>query len=39
MEENWRQWKKNLFSRYSKNLFLKEIEEEKNEYKGGIVEE
>jgi len=39
MEENWRQWKKNLFSRYSRNPFLKRMEEEKNEYKGGIIEE
>ena len=39
MEENWRQWKKNLFSRYSRNPFLKRMEEEKYEYKGGIIEE
>ena len=39
MEENWRQWKKNLFSRYSRNPFLKRMEEEKHEYKGGIIEE
>ena len=39
MEENWRQWKKNLFSRYSRNLFLKRMEEEKHKYKGGMIEE
>jgi len=38
MEENWRWWKKNLFSRYSRNPFLKRIEE-KEEYKGGKIEE
>ena len=38
MEENWRQWKKNLFSRYSRNPFLKRMEE-KEEYKGGKIEE
>ena len=31
MEENWRRWKK--------NLFLKRMEEEKYEYKGGMIEE
>ena len=39
MEENWRRWKKNPFSRYSRNLFLKRMEEEKHEYKGGMIEE
>jgi len=39
MEENWRWWKRNLFLRYNRNPFLKKIEEEKNEYKGGIIEE
>jgi len=39
MEENWRQWKKNLFSRYSRNPFLKRIEEETNGYKGGKIKE
>jgi len=39
MEENWRLWKKNLFSRYSRNPFLKRIEEEKHEYKRGKIEE
>jgi len=39
MEENWRKWKRNPFSRYNKNLFLKRIEEEKNKYKGGKIEE
>jgi len=38
MEENWRWWKKNPFSRYNKNLFLKKIKEEE-EYKGGKIEE
>jgi len=33
MEENWRQWKKNPFSRYNKNLFLKKIEEEEEREK------
>ena len=33
MEENWRRLKKNLFSRYSRNRFLKRMEE-KEEYKG-----
>jgi len=39
MEENWRQWKRNLFSRYNRNLFLKRMEEEKNKYEGGKIEE
>jgi len=39
MEENWKQWKKNPFSRYNRNLFLKRIEEKKNEYKGGKIKE
>jgi len=39
MEENWRQWKRNLFSRYNRNPFLKRMEEEKDEYKGGKIEE
>jgi len=39
IEENWRWWKKNPFSKYSRNLFLKRMEEEKYEYKGGIIEE
>jgi len=39
MEENWRRWKKNPFSRYSRNLFLKGMEEEEHEYKGGMIEE
>ena len=39
IEENWRRWKKNLFSKYSRNLFLKRMEEEKYEYKAGIIEE
>ena len=38
MEENWRWWKKNPFSRYSRNPFLKRIEE-REEYKGGKIEE
>jgi len=38
MEENWRQWKKNPFSRYSRNPSLKRMEE-KEEYKGGKIEE
>jgi len=39
IEENWRQWKKNLFSRYNRNLFLKKIEEEQKEYKRKKIEE
>jgi len=39
IEENWKQWKENLFSRYSRNPFLKRMEEAKNEYKGGKIEE
>ena len=39
MEKNWRRWKKNPFSRYNRNPFLKRIEEAKYEYKGGMVEE
>jgi len=39
MEENWRWWKRNLFSRYNRNPSLKRIEEEKYEYKRGMVEE
>jgi len=38
MEENWRRWKKNPFSRYSRNLFLKKMEEKK-EYERGKIEE
>jgi len=38
MEKNWRQWKKNPFSRYNRNPFLKRMEEKK-EYKGGKIEE
>jgi len=31
LEENWRQWKQNLFAKVSQNLFLriKELEEDK----------
>jgi len=36
MEENWRWWKKNPFSRYSRNPFLKSMEE-KEEDKGGKI--
>jgi len=39
MEENWRKWKRNLFSRYNRNPFLKRMEEEKKEYKGAKIEE
>jgi len=39
MEENWRRWKRNLFSRYNRNSFLKRMEEEKEEYKEAKVEE
>ena len=39
MEENWRCWKKNPFSRYSRNPFLKKMKERREEYKGGKIEE
>ena len=39
MEENWKKWKRNLFSRYNKNPFLKKMEEEKDKYKRGKMEE
>ena len=39
MKENWRKWKRNPFSRYSKNSFLKRIEEEKDKHKGEKIEE
>jgi len=39
MEENWRKWKRNQFSRYNKNSFLKRIEEEKDKHKGEKIEE
>ena len=39
MEENWRQWKKNPFSRYSRNPFLKRREEKGHEYKGETIKE
>jgi len=38
IEENWRRWKKNPFSRYSRNPFLKRMEE-KEEEKGGKIKE
>jgi len=38
MEENWKWWKKNLFSRYNRNPFLKWMEE-REEYKEGKIEE
>jgi len=31
MEENWRRWKKNPFSRYNKNPFLKKNEKSTRE--------
>jgi len=34
MEENWRQWKRNLFSRYNRNPFLKQIRERKERIQG-----
>jgi len=37
MEKNWKQWKRNLFLRYSRNLFLKKMEKEKNKYKREII--
>jgi len=39
MEENWKRWKRNPFSRYNKNPFLKKIEEEKEECKEGKIKE
>jgi len=38
MEENWKWWKKNPFSRYNRNPFLKRMEE-REEYKGRKIEE
>jgi len=38
MEENWRRWKKNPFSRYSRNPFLKRMEERKEDEGGKIKE-
>jgi len=38
MEENWKRWKRNPFSRYSRNPFLKKMEE-REEYKGRKIEE
>jgi len=38
MEENWRRWKKNPFSRYSRNPFLRKMEEKK-EYGGEKIKE
>jgi len=38
MEENWRWWKKNPFSRYSRNPFLKRMEEKEKD-KGGKIKE
>jgi len=39
MKENWRWWKKNPFSWCNRNLFLKRMEEERNDYKGEKAEE
>ena len=39
MEENWKLWKRNPFLRYNKNLFLKKMEEEKEECKEGKIED
>ena len=39
MEKNWRWWKKNPFSRYSRNPFLKRMKEKEHEYKRGMIEE
>jgi len=39
MEEDWRRWKKNPFFRYSRNPFLRKMEEEQEEYKGEKIEE
>jgi len=36
--KSWKWWKKNLFSRYNKNPFLKKMEDEE-EYKGEKIEE
>jgi len=38
MEENWRWWKKNPFSRYSRNPFLKRMEEKEKDKRGKIKE-
>ena len=37
MEENWRCQKRNLFSKYNRNSFLKRLEEEKEGYKKGRI--
>ena len=38
--KRWRKrWKRNPFSRYNRNLFLKRIEKKKDKYKGGKIEE
>ena len=39
IKENWRQWKRNLFSRYRRNLLLKKVEEERRGYKEGVIKE
>jgi len=39
MEGNWRWWKKNMFFRYNRNLFLKKMEEEKEGCKEGRIKE
>ena len=39
MEKNQKQQRRNPFLRYNKNMFLKRIEKEKNEYKKEIIEE
>jgi len=39
MEENWRWWKKNPFSRYDRSPFLKKMKEEQKEYKRGKIKE
>jgi len=39
METNWKRWKRNLLSRYNNNPFLKRMEEEKQKYREGKIEE
>lgn len=39
MEENWKWWKRNLLSKYNRNLFLKKVIENRMEYKREMIEE
>jgi len=39
MKENWKQWKKNPFSRYNRNLFLQKSQDNKRRRKEEANEE